>query len=114
MTDTFDPTRPCKRKNGQKIVQLVKLERPIHGSEEEWMALDESGEVSFNYNDGRVFTVSRDSRDLVNTPEEVEVVRWGLIRKDTGMFQATYSIEEDMSKWSENWHVVRMTGSYTR
>lgn len=115
MTDTFDPKRPCMRRNGSKIVQLVKLERPINGSKEEWMALDEWGEASFNYNDGRVYTVSRDSRDLVNIPEEVEVEMWGIVPNGRDKARAVFASERVAEHYCQPSEVVvPLTGNYTR
>lgn len=112
---TFDPTRPCRYRNGVNIVQLVKIVRPLDRGET-WMALGENGEATFHYDDGRYFQTEDVDMDLVNIPEEVEVVRWAVFDRATGdyMMRSYSSEQQAIENAKSSQVVVRLTGRYKR
>lgn len=79
----FDPKKPCVRRNGKKIVQLVELVRPLP-SGEVLFALDETGGFSFNHSGGRYFHDTEKENDLINVTEKVTVQAWAVVERETG------------------------------
>jgi hypothetical protein len=111
---TFDPTRPCQRRKGTKIVQIVQLERPIAASGDTLFALDESGDGTTHRADGR-FSSGQSPLDLVNIPEEVTVELWGIVQDGRDKARAVFASENVAEHYRQPSEVVvRMTGSYTR
>lgn len=114
----LDPTKPCRRRNGKKIVQIVELVRPTRISGNTIFALDEDGVSSTNQPNGRFLNLGEGEHllDLFNISEEVTMVSWMVVDPKTGRRIGPWDSEEDARAHMLNsWEiVVRMTGVYTR
>lgn len=109
MTGEFDPTRPCRYRNGEEPLAVFVLPHPAEYGET-IVSVRKGGGSHTHFPDGKCYR----GIDLINIPEEVEVERWGIISKETGQFHNTFGDEKSARELQEHFHVVRMTGKYTR
>ena len=114
MTDTFDPTRPCRYRNGGKPLAVFVLPEPQAGGET-IVSVRKEGLAHTHFADGRLNKDLERPEDLINIPEEVEVEMWAIVNKATGDPIAWSGDKSLMERTCcKNEVVVRMTGSYTR
>lgn len=80
---TFDPTKPCRRRNGAKIIQLARLAKATDRGET-WFALDASGRPTLHFPDGR-HSLGEDGLDLLNSCARAIISVWAVINAEGGV-----------------------------
>lgn len=113
MTKEFDPTRPCRYRFGEEPLAVFVLPTPQTGGET-IVSVRRTGLSHTHHPSGRLTCFGLSGLDLINIPEEVEVVRWAVLDA-AGTWMNSFVEENKARAWAgTSCTVVRLTGSYTR
>lgn len=114
MTKEFDPTRPCRYRNGGKPLAVFVLPEPQAGGET-IVSVRKESLAHTHFANGRLNKDLERPEDLINIPEEVEVEMWGVVPNGRDKARAVFASENVAEHYRQPSEVVvRMTGSYTR